>query len=71
MNSTELIFGLLAPAVFEPVLSAIRPFMSPLTNQALKIFGQSRREWEAILYKDIDRDQLPDEVRGTKIYDED
>jgi len=62
-----------APQIFEVVLSAVRPLFSQSTREALKIYGTNRRQYEPILFKDIDRDQLPRDVGGTddgRIYGE-
>jgi hypothetical protein len=53
------------------VLSAIRPIFSPRTREALKVFGRNRRQYEPVLFRDIEKDQLPRDVGGTddgKIY---
>jgi len=56
-----------APQIFEVVLNLIRPIMSQQTRDALKIYGNNKAEWEAVLYKDIKRDELPSTYGGTKI----
>jgi hypothetical protein len=61
------------PIAFEVVLNAMRPFMSKLTRDALQIYGTNKAIWQPILFKYIDKSELPPEVggNGSNKYNED
>jgi hypothetical protein len=40
--------------------------MSPITREAFKTYGTNKKEYAEDLFNDIDRDQLPPDVGGTK-----
>lgn len=55
-----------APAIFELVLSVLRPVMSPLTRQTLKVYNTNKQQWQGELLKIVEKDELPIEYGGTK-----
>jgi len=65
------LFVITAPSIFEVVLTAIRPFMSPQTRASLKVYGTNRQEWEPIVFREIERNQLPQDVKGTIVNEND
>jgi len=60
-----LIHFCIAPSVFEVVLAAVRPIFSQRTRDALKILGTNKQQYGPVLFKDIEKDQLPLDVGGT------
>jgi len=53
------------PPVFEVVLRAIRPLMSPMTRNALQVYGQDKEQWSRRLLEIADKSQLTPEFGGT------
>jgi len=51
--------------VFGVVLDALKPFMSPQTRNAFKIYGTNETVYEEALLNIIDQDQLPHSAGGT------
>lgn len=61
-----------APAAFEIILSAVRPFFSQQTRDSLEVYGTNKNRWQPILLSYIDKSQLPFELGGTDFrYDQD
>jgi len=54
------------PRTFEVVLQVIKPLMSAHTANALEVYGLDRTEWEPVLKKYIDDDQLLVRYGGTR-----
>lgn len=54
-----------APPVFEVVLRVIRPLMSPITRDALQIYGQDKAVWSKVLQDIADTNQLTTDYGGT------
>ncbi|ODN03993.1 SEC14-like protein 2 [Orchesella cincta] len=54
------------PAIFELVLNIIRPIMSPLTRQTLKVYNTNKEQWQKELFEIVDRNELPPEYGGTR-----
>ncbi|ODM91444.1 SEC14-like protein 5 [Orchesella cincta] len=46
------------PAIFELVLNIIRPIMSPLTRQTLKVYNTNKEQWQKELFEIVDRNEL-------------
>lgn len=59
-------YNFVAPAIFELVLNVLRPVMSPLTRQTLKVYNTNKQQWQNELLKIVDKDELPIEYGGTK-----
>jgi hypothetical protein len=53
------------PAIFELILTVLRPIMSPLTRQTLKVYNTNKQQWQAELLRIVDKDELPIEYGGT------
>ncbi|ODN03975.1 SEC14-like protein 2 [Orchesella cincta] len=53
------------PPVFEIVLRVIRPIMSPITRNALQVYGQDKGVWSKVLLNIADKSQLTPEYGGT------
>jgi len=54
------------PAIFDNVLKAILPLVSPSSRKALVIMGHDKNKWKSHLLDEIDADQLPIDLGGTK-----
>jgi len=54
------------PAIFELVLNVIRPIMSPLTRQTLKVYNTNKEQWQNDLFEIVERKELPPEYGGTR-----
>ena len=54
-----------APRTFTVVFAMIRPLLTQVTLNKLKVLGCDRDEWTAALLEDIDADQLPVHYGGT------
>ncbi|CAL8085636.1 unnamed protein product [Orchesella dallaii] len=52
------------PAIFELVLRVIRPLMSQVSRDALKVYGQDKAQWSKALLKIADKSQLRPEYGG-------
>jgi hypothetical protein len=55
-----------APATFQIVLRALQAVMSRATQDAIKIWGPNRNEWQKNLLQFISEDQLDPEFGGTR-----
>jgi len=53
------------PGTFQSLLQILKPLMSPMTRNALTVYGQ-KGEGQAALLNDIDADQLATELGGTR-----
>jgi len=53
------------PPVFEVVLRVIRPIMSQITRQSLRVYGQDKGQWNKALWAIADKSQLTPEYGGT------
>lgn len=47
------------------VLRVIRPLMSPITREALKVYGQDKAVWSKVLLGIADKNQLTVDYGGT------
>ncbi|ODM97022.1 SEC14-like protein 2 [Orchesella cincta] len=54
------------PPAFQVVLELVRPIFTHHTRQALKIYGQDKRQWEAALDKEISKEERRPEFGGVK-----
>jgi len=64
-ESLRRIFIINAPRTFTVVFAMIRPLLTQVTLNKLKVLGCDRDEWTAALLEDIDADQLPVHYGGT------
>lgn len=58
-----------APEIFRPVLSVLLNLASPMTKETVHVYGKGK-EGQTALLNDIDADQLPIEVGGTRVLSE-
>ena len=54
-----------APKIFSLVFAMVKPLMTQVTLDKLKVYGNDRAEWTAALLEEIDADQLPAHYGGT------
>ena len=54
-----------APKIFTFAFSMVRPLLSQVTLDKIKVFGTDREQWTEALLQDIDADQLPAYYGGT------
>jgi len=54
------------PGIFDVILRAIRPAMSPASRDTLQVYGTNKPQWQQALLKDIPKNQLPVEYGGTR-----
>jgi hypothetical protein len=54
------------PPIFQALLSLIRPLLSPLTRDALFIYGNNKEEFQKALLQEIDANQLSSQYGGNK-----
>ncbi|ODM91320.1 SEC14-like protein 2 [Orchesella cincta] len=52
------------PGVFELVLRVIRPLMSQVSRDSLKVYGQDKAQWSKALLNTADKTQLRPEYGG-------
>lgn len=55
-----------APPIFQALLGLIRPLLSPLTSQALFIYGNNKQEWQKALLAEIESNQLAKAYGGLR-----
>ena len=53
-----------APKIFSLVFAMVKPLMTQVTLDKLKVYGNDRAEWTAALLEEIDADQLPAHYGG-------
>lgn len=49
------------------LFAMIKPLLSPITLEKIRIFGSDKNEWQNSLLAEIDADQLPAHYGGTMI----
>jgi len=59
------VFIVNAPKIFTFAFSMVRPLLSQVTLDKIKVFGTDREQWTEALLQDIDADQLPVHYGGT------
>lgn len=53
------------PNVFAVVFAMVKPFLSQVTLNKIRVFGQEPDKWKAALLEEINADQLPVHYGGT------
>ncbi|XP_021958783.1 SEC14-like protein 2 isoform X1 [Folsomia candida] len=61
MNSIKLVN---CPPIFLSLWQIIREFLSPVTKDAIKLYGKDKSEWQTALLENIDASQLSKEFGG-------
>jgi len=64
-ESLRRVFVINAPKIFTFAFSMVRPLLSQVTLDKIKVFGTDREQWTEALLQDIDADQLPVHYGGT------
>lgn len=59
-------FVLTAPITINVIFDALRPFLSPQTRDAIRIFGPNKNKWMPYMDQRISRDQRRPQYGGTK-----
>ena len=54
-----------APKIFTLMFAMIRPLLTQVTLDKVRLFGEDRNEWTSALLEEIDADQLPVHYGGT------
>ncbi|OXA49432.1 Phosphatidylinositol/phosphatidylcholine transfer protein SFH6 [Folsomia candida] len=54
----------LCPPIFLSLWQIIREFLSPVTKDAIKLYGKDKSEWQTALLENIDASQLSKEFGG-------
>ncbi|ODM91313.1 Retinal-binding protein [Orchesella cincta] len=68
-NLANKIWLINTPPIFQVVLRLLRPLMSPVTQEVVKVFGQDKVKWKKALIEIADKSQLRPEYGGTFMQD--
>jgi len=66
--SLDKIILINTPQVWSTVMTLINPILHPTTREIIEQWGTNKAEYEKRIFKDIDRNQLPSDFGGTKVY---
>lgn len=58
--------SLTAPPIFEVLLNIIKPLMSPLTRDALLIFGRNKEEWRKAIRTEVEASEIQEFYGGRR-----
>merc|ERR1712136_731010 len=64
-ESLRRVFIINAPKIFTLMFAMIRPLLTQVTLDKVRLFGEDRNEWTSALLEEIDADQLPVHYGGT------
>ncbi|OXA48605.1 CRAL-TRIO domain-containing protein T23G5.2 isoform X1 [Folsomia candida] len=67
-GGSDKLFVVNSPSIFQIVLSLINPILSKSTLNSLKVIGANKEEWGKAVYSHFAKDQLPENLGGTKKY---
>ncbi|OXA48690.1 CRAL-TRIO domain-containing protein T23G5.2 [Folsomia candida] len=61
-------FAINSPSIFQVILGVVNPILSKSTLNALKVLGTNKEEWSKVVYAHFEKDQLPENLGGTRKY---
>lgn len=61
-----LLYIVTAPQIALPLWDIYKHILTPQTRNILFIYGKDKKDWQRILLKEIDKDQLSRKLGGTK-----
>ncbi|XP_035711465.1 CRAL-TRIO domain-containing protein T23G5.2-like [Folsomia candida] len=67
-GAIDKIFVVNAPSIFQVILGVVNPILSKRTLNALEVLGTNKEEWSKVLDAHFEKDQLPENLGGTRKY---
>ncbi|OXA48726.1 Protein real-time [Folsomia candida] len=61
-------FAINSPSIFQVILGVVNPILSKRTLNALEVLGTNKEEWSKVLDAHFEKDQLPENLGGTRKY---